>query len=186
MSNWQPGPAARMDDATLAAVVERVFQEMLEEHFSDGPSLNTDLPIQLRALRDIEGWRSLLLLTPWMLCRLLFPPETADLDLPEGYDPASHGLGTERFELLGPIIEFSLLDSKQKAHPSFQVELGGFLIQPLILNMQPFSTPDEAFGAWNKIIRTRDENRKRLNAQSVWQDEISRHELFARQVRTEA
>lgn len=178
MPHWQPGPATQMDDATLLAAVETVFQEMQEEHFSSDPSLNPDLPVQIRALREIEGWRSLLLLTPWMLCRLLFPPETADLELPEGYDPETRD--PEKFELLGPIVEFPLLDNRQKAHPSFQPQLGSFFIQPLILNMQPFSSPDEVFGAWNRIIRTRDENRKRLNVKSAWHEEIARAELFAR------
>lgn len=180
MPLWQPGPTAHMDGDMLMATVERLFQEMLEEHFSEDPAFQSELPVQIRALREIEGWRALLLLTPWMLCRLLFPPEAAELELPEGYDPASRGLEGEKFELLGPIVEFNLLESKQKAHPSFLAGLGCFFIQPLILNLQPFSTADEVFGAWNRIIRTRDENRKRLNVKSAWHEEVSHRELLAR------
>ena len=65
-----------MDGPTLLAVVEDAFQNMLEQHFSADPGVNTALPIRTRAFREIDGWRSLLLLTPWMLARLLFPLKT--------------------------------------------------------------------------------------------------------------
>jgi len=81
------------------------------------------------------------------------------------------------------MVEFPLLGSRQKAHPVYREELGVFLLQPLILNMQPFHTPEEVYQAWNQVIRTRDENRKRLNVHSEWHEEVSRREFFSRMKR---
>lgn len=167
-----------MDETTLRSAVETAFGKMSDRHFSTDLGINPALPIQIRSFREIEGWRSLLLLTPWMLARLLFPPETAELELPPQWNPKS--ASTDEFELLGPIVEFFLLGSKQKAHPVHIAELGTFLVQPLILNMLPFSKPEEVYEAWNRVILTRDENRKRLNVRSQWHEDVSRREFFSR------
>ncbi|WP_238787434.1 [NiFe]-hydrogenase assembly chaperone HybE [Thiospirillum jenense] len=73
ISAWQRYPDALHDDQTLIDTVLAVHTALLSHALAHDPLLNLTLPIEQRALRRIEDWRLLLLLTPWMLSRLLFP-----------------------------------------------------------------------------------------------------------------
>ena len=70
---WSLCPPELGEDAALSAAVLGVHQVILHEQLQGDPFLNLHLGIQQRALRRVEDWRVLLLLTPWMLARLLFP-----------------------------------------------------------------------------------------------------------------
>ena len=174
MNDGRPEPVTWIEEASLRAQVEDVFQEILQRHFSHEPGVNLNLPVETRAYREIEGWRVFLLLTPWMLARLLFPAADAGLSLPGGWQPGN------RFQLLGPMVHFTLLESRHKAHLHHHPRLGTFLIQPLILNMQPFDGPETVYRAWNQVIQTRDRNRRRLQVHSPWHEAVSRREFFTR------
>ena len=72
-SAWQLCPPKLARDEALVAEVVAVHEAILNGPLGQDPTLNLALPIESRALRRIEDWRVLLLLTPWMLARLLFP-----------------------------------------------------------------------------------------------------------------
>ena len=83
--DWRICPPALADDEALGLAVVRAHQAILRDQLAGDPMLNAALGIQLRALRRIEGWRVLLLLTPWMLARLLFPDDMPPLEIPGGW-----------------------------------------------------------------------------------------------------
>ncbi|MGE0079675.1 MAG: [NiFe]-hydrogenase assembly chaperone HybE [Thiohalomonadaceae bacterium] len=174
---WQlPPPALLEDDGRLTAAVETAFAELYREVLCDEPTVNHGLPIVTRAFRSIGPWRVFLLLTPWMLARVLIPAEPPALDLPEDWH-VSRRAGAAPV-VLGPLLTFSLLETPQRAHLNHHPAFGHYLLQPLILAMENYRDADAVFAAWNEVLRTRDENMKRLARDCPMQRELSRREFF--------
>jgi hypothetical protein len=175
---WQTCSQALSDDVALTAAVLRIHRGILHDQMHADPLLNLDLEIQQRAFRHVEGWRVLLLLTPWMLSRLLFPDEPPPLDIPAGWSAADR---TDReYLLLGPNLRFELLGQPQQAHLNYHPRLGHYLLQPICLNMKPYPDAEAVFEDWNQVIRTRDENMEKAKRDCPLQKEVSRRELFRR------
>jgi hypothetical protein len=175
---WVLCPPELAEDDALSAAVLEVHQAILRDQLQGDPSLNPDLDIQQRALRRVEDWRVLLLLTPWMLARLLFPDRSPSLALPGGWSAPERT--NAPYQVLGPRILFSLLGQSQQAHLSYHRDLGHFLLQPLCLDMEPYPNTEAVFEAWGQVIRTRDENMEKARRDCPLQKEVSRRELFAR------
>ena len=175
---WQICPPDLVDDDALTAAVIEVHRAILDEHLKGDPMLNLALGIQLRAFRQIEGWRVLLLLTPWMLVRLLFPETPPVPSLPEGWRAAERG--DADYQVLGPRLDFRLLGQPQQAHLNYHPRFGHYLLQPICLNLEPYSDAEAVFEAWNAVIRTRDENLAKARRDCPLQEEVSRRELFTR------
>lgn len=176
--SWQLCPAELAEDEALSVAVLAVHQAILDGELGDDPLLNLALGIEQRALRRIDDWRVLLLLTPWMLARLLFPDHPPVSSLPAGWS------GEERqaapYQVLGPRLTFRLLDQPQQAHLGYHPRLGHFLLQPICLDMTPYPDAGAVFDAWGRVIRTRDENLERAKRDCPLQREVSRRELFTR------
>jgi len=166
------------DDQALARIVADIHQAILNEQLADDPMLNLALPVQLRALRRIDGWRVLLLLTPWMLARLLFPDDPPDLAIPPGWSADERS--NADYLVLGPNQGFDLLGQPQRGHLNYHSQLGHYLLQPICLDMEAYRDADAVFEAWNRVIRTRDENMEKAKRDCPLQKEISRRELFRR------
>jgi hypothetical protein len=175
-ARWQPPQPAIKGEAELQEAVLAVHQALYREQLSQDPLCNGNLPIELRACRTLEQWQLMLLLTPWMLARLLLPTHPPKLELPGGWS------AEERQEadylVLGPRLDFQLLDQPRQAHLNHHPRLGHYLLQPLILNMAGFDSADAVFEAWNRVIRTRDENMEKIRRDCPWQKDVSRRELF--------
>jgi len=175
---WQLCPPGLKGDEALARAVLAAHQAILDGQLHGDPMLNTALPVQLRALRRIEDWRVLLLLTPWMLARTLFPDDPPALPMPTDWcADARRGAG---YRVLGPILDFELLGQPQRGHLNYHPALGHFLLQPICLDMQPYQDADAVFEAWNQVIHVRDENMEKARRDCPLQKEISRRELFRR------
>jgi len=177
-SNWRTYPADLADDEALTATVLEIHQGILQGQLAADPMVNLNLPIQQRAFRPIEGWRVLLLLTPWMLARLLFPSKPPALQIPEGWSAVERQ--DADYLLLGPRMGFQLLGQPQQAHLNFHPRLGHYLLQPICLNMEPYPDAEAVFEEWNQVIRTRDENMEKAKRDCPLQKEVSRRELFRR------
>lgn len=174
MSDWQL-PLAKLSDAALIETVVAVGHERLAGPFAAELGLNAALGIEVHALRRIEQWRVLLLLTPWLFARMLFPEQPpAGLNLPESHDRATPDV------ILGPLLRFSLFDQPQQAHLNYHPRLGHHLLQPICLDMTPYANAEAVFSAWQGVIRTRDAHLARGGADCPLQREISRRELFTR------
>lgn len=174
---WQQRPELATDEA-LSDRVREVHQALLEGPLAGDPSLNLALPIEIRALRRLQEWRALLLLTPWMLSRLLFPDRPPDLEIPPGWSAAARA-GAE-YAVLGPGMRLSLLGQAQQAHLHYHPALGHYLLQPLCLDMEPYAEAAAVFEAWNAVLRRRDQRLAQSARDCPLQREISRRELFRR------
>lgn len=166
------------EDQALSAAVVAVHERILTETLAGDPMLNLALPIEVRALRRVEDWRVLLLLTPWMLARLLFPDRPPSLALPEGWSAAERA--DAEYLVLGPRLNFALFGQSQQAHLGYHDRLGHYLMQPLCLNMETYRDADAVFERWSEVIRVRDENMEAARRDCPMQKEISRRELFRR------
>lgn len=176
--NWCLCPEDLADDQSLSEAVVAVHERLFRETLAGDPMLNLALPIEVRAQRRVEDWRALLLLTPWMLARLLFPDRSPPLALPEGWSAAERA--EAEYLVLGPRLRFELFGQSQQAHLGCHDRLGHYLLQPLCLNMEPYRDADAVFERWSEVIRVRDENMEAARRDCPMQKEISRRELFRR------
>ena len=174
---WQLPPVELADDDALLRAVAAIYMDSYRRHFADGLNVNPRLPVETRALRRIGPWRLFLLLTPWMLARLLFHDGTAPIDVPAEWSAATRGASDDVG--IGPAVSFTLMESAQKAHLNHHPLLGHYALQPLVLAMERYTDADEVFAAWDTVIRTRDENMKRMNKHCPMQKEISRREFLS-------
>ncbi|MBF0262602.1 MAG: [NiFe]-hydrogenase assembly chaperone HybE [Magnetococcales bacterium] len=168
------------DEALMAETAEQ-YRGILARHVTAEWCANEALPIATRFYRDDPPWRIFLLLTPWMLARLFFARECPDgLALPQSGKTVAEW--TEEAELyqLGPVFSFVMHGQTQKAHLQSSAVLGHFLLQPLILNMEPYTCADGAFAAWSDTVVRRDALMASMKRHCGWQKEVSRRELFGR------
>ena len=179
-SAWRTWPPELAADEALATAVLAAHRCLAEELGRGDPllCLNIRLPIEHRALRRIEDWRVLLLLTPWMLARLLFPDRAPAIPLPAGW--AAEERAGKAYQILGPALRLRLLGQDQLAHLNHHPALGHYLLQPLCLDMEPYTEGEEVFSAWSEVVRIRDANMEQARRDCPLQKEISRRELFSR------
>jgi hypothetical protein len=164
------------DDSALAAQVTTVFEEIYRRHFAAEESANHALPVEVRALRRVEGWRVMLVLTPWMLARLYLPESTPGLPLPPGWT-AEERAGTP-FTVIGPLCHFQLLGEAHRAHLNYHPGLGHHLLLPLAQAMGRYPSADAVFAGWNEVIATRDRVMAEGKRECPWQRDMSRREFF--------
>lgn len=178
MSNeqWIAVPDLLQDEEVLRQQVSESFNDTYQRSFAADPLVNHRLPIEISAIRDVEGWRLFLLLTPWMLARIYFHPDGDEVDIPVAWQ-AWNRLH-EPYLVLGPSVSITLMGLEQKAHLNFHQELGHYLVQPLMLRMEQFGSADEVYRRWNAVIETRNENMKKRREECRCQEEISRREFF--------
>jgi len=177
---WQFLDEQQSDEAVMTQVM-RVFAQCYQDHFREELLVNHQFPIEIRAFRHTDIWRIFLLLTPWMLARVFLPKLPPDIPMPPGWAPE------ERlqvpFQVIGPALPLAILGGREQAHLNYHPELGHYFIQPLIQSMTQFNVPDQAFEAWNAVIRTRDAAIQAQQKRCDWQQEVSRREFFAKVIR---
>lgn len=175
-TTWNLLPRELNDDDRFKQTLIDVHREIYDDYFSDDPLINDSLDFHLHAYRRTSGWRVVLILTPWMMSRLLFPDKDPHIVIPEGWS-GEERCGTD-YQVLGPSLRLGWSGNYMQSHLNFHAKLGHYLLQPILLNMQNYHSPQEAFEAWNGVIRTRDENMKRMQRQCPWQEEVSRREFM--------
>lgn len=175
---WQGLAPELGDDHRLVSAVIDVHEAILRESFAGDPMINTALGVHYRSFRRLGDWRLMLVLTPWMLARLLFPDRAPGLVIPPGWSAEERKQAD--YCVLGPAMRIDLQGAQQSVHLNFHPRLGHYLLHPLCLNMQGFVCADEVFEAWNQVIRVRDDNMKRMQRDCPLQREVSRRELFSR------
>jgi hypothetical protein len=177
MSDWQILDTTHDDDEVINTILA-VFTDLYTTHFADELLVNHELPIEIRAFRHTDLWRICLLLTPWTLARLFLPDRPPKMPLPIGW------LAEERAKVpltvIGPAMPLAILGGREMAHLNYLPQLGHYFIQPLIQSMEKFKTPDDAFNAWNEVIKTRNKVIEEQNRECAWQEDVSRREFFAK------
>ncbi len=171
----------REDDDALATAVVDEHKILYRRQFADellDDTYNRQLPIQIRAFRHSGPWRIFLLLTPWMLTRFFIPEKDPGIAVPAGWSAVERSVAP--YLVMGPAVEFNLLTGNQKAHLNYSPGWGHYLTHPLVFAMAQYDSPEVVFEAWSEVIKTRDDNMKRLENQCQWQQDVSRREFFSR------
>jgi len=180
MSHWQLLDSAKNDQEVISSVIE-VFTGLYQAYFVNELLVNHNLPIEIRAFRQTDIWHIFLLLTPWTLARVFLPVREPEIDIPPGWEAKERA--TAPMTVIGPAMPLAILGGKEQAHLNYHPKLGHYLIQPLIQSMAQFNTPDEAFKAWNEVIKIRDKAIEEQKKRCEWQHEVSRREFFAKLTR---
>lgn len=175
---WQPAPATLLRQEALCQALIEVHQDICARYFQGEMGVNDRLPVQIRAYRSIEDWQVCLILTPWMLARLYVPAHDPGLPVPSDWKATARQ--NSPYVVIGPLVEFDLLGSAQKAYLNFDADLGHYLLQPLVQSMEAYASADEVFQAWGDVISLRDENIRKAQRDCPWQREISRREFFGK------
>jgi hypothetical protein len=175
---WKLGILPQGDESAVAARVCDCFGEIYRRHFSSEWLVNHDLPVEIRAFRPSDDWSVFLLLTPWMMARVFLPERDPGLQIPSGWSAAERAVAP--FQVIGPLLDFTILGGLQKAHLNYLPELGHFLLQPLVQSMEQYDSADAVFAAWDAVIKTRDRVMEEQKKECGWQKEVSRREFFAR------
>lgn len=175
--HWQGVAEGLRDDTALLLAVQAEYRRLYERCFRDDPAVNHRLPVITHAFRRLGRWRVFLLLTPWMLARLLVPDEPPDIEIPADWRPAARRGAP--YTMIGPAFSLELLTGRQKAHLNYSTAIGHYFLHPLVLAMAPFPTPEAVFGAWNDVIAARNANLEKMRRQNPQQEEISRREFFS-------
>lgn len=165
------------DDENLINHVIETFTHLYQEVFQEDPLVNHQFPIEIRAFRYTPPWRIFLLLTPWTLARLFIPNRDPGILIPPEWEAEKRLYAP--MTVIGPAMPLAILGGKEQAHLNYHPKLGHYLIQPIIQSMIKFKTPDEAFNAWNEVIKTRNRVIEEKQRRCDWQQEVSRREFFA-------
>ena len=175
---WSLYPEELADDERLRVTVRRLHEDIDRRYFAHDPLANRNLDVQTRSFRRLEGWRLVLVLTPWMLSRLLVPDRAPAVPIPLEW--RAEARRDAAYQVLGPRVTVDILGQNQQAHLNYHPRLGHYLLQPIALNMESYISPDAVFDAWSQVIRTRDENMEKHRKDCPWQKEVSRRELLTR------
>ena len=178
MSSWQLLDSEKKDDEQVVNCVIEVFTELYRTYFVNELLVNHNLPIEIRAFRHTDIWRIFLLLTPWTLARLFLPERDPGIEIPSGWQAEERA--TAPFTVIGPAIPLDILGGKEQAHLNYHPKLGHYLIQPLIQSMEQFNKPEDAFNAWNEVIKIRNRVIEEQKRRCDWHQEVSRREFFAK------
>ena len=173
---WQLLPSHLQSDMRFQMALLVAHRRIYDRWFAEEPSSNPQLGFHLRGYRRSANWRILLMLTPWMLSRLLFPEQTPDIVIPQGW--SAHEQRGSDYQWLGPVVRLDWDDRELKAHLNYQETLGHYLLQPLALDMRPYASPDAAFQVWDDSIKRKDANLQRRQRNRDWQTEGLRLELL--------
>jgi hypothetical protein len=175
-TTWQLLPKELQDDSAFKQALIDTHREIYDVYFEDDPLANPSLGFHLHAYRRTSGWRVVIILTPWMMSRLLFPEHNPHIVIPDGWS-GEERYGTD-YQVLGPSLRLGWSGNYMQSHLNFHTRLGHYLIQPILMNMQNYDTPQAAFEAWNSVIKRRDKNIKRMQHNCPWQEEVSRREFL--------
>jgi hypothetical protein len=180
---WQTIPAELEEDDRLISAVLDLHDELYSRFFSGDPLVNPELGIRIRAFRRTGNWRIFLLLTPWMLSRILIPDEDPGIPIPLEWKAEARE--DQDYIVLGPSLKIDILGQSQPAHINYHPRLGHYLLQPLAMNMEGYGSADEVFESWNHVIKKRDENMAKMQRECPMQREVSRREFFGRKKQEE-
>jgi len=179
MSHWHLCDVQN-DDELFNQIIDS-FTELYQTFFNKQPLVNHNLPVEIRAFRHSDNWRIFLLLTPWTLARIFIPERDPQISIPPDWQ-AEQRL-EQPITVIGPAVHLPILGGREQAHLNYHPKLGHYLIQPLIQSMEQFKTPEDAFNAWNEVIKTRNRVIEEQKRNCQWQQEVSRREFFAKLLR---
>jgi hypothetical protein len=170
-TTWQLLPMELKDDTTFTQVLVDVHREIYKDFFYDDPLSSESLGFHLHAYRRTSGWRVAVILTPWMMSRLLFPEQDPHIVIPQGWS-GEERCGTD-YQALGPSLRLGWSGHYMQAHLNFHARLGHYLLQPILMNMKNYRTADQALEAWRDAIGTKGKKMMGMLQNCPWQEAFS-------------
>jgi hypothetical protein len=133
-------------------------RQIHDRHFTADRMINRALGFHLHGYRRMDNWRIILALTPWMLAQLWFADTPPDIAIPNGWGAEQRA--DADYQSLGPGIDLPAKAGAGKAHLNYHRTLGHYLLQPIVLNMEPYGSAQEIFEAWRQVTRCQEKNIK--------------------------
>ncbi|WP_237260635.1 [NiFe]-hydrogenase assembly chaperone HybE [Thiomicrorhabdus immobilis] len=154
-SDWQFIQAKTLQEAH--DLIIDTFKNTYHKNFEDEwMGVNHNLEVELRGVKFVDGWITGFLLTPWMLCNLYVPvlaELTEDLQIEEEWQAQARL--DQDYMVIGPLKTFEIGGAEQKGYLNYHVELGHYLLQPLVQIMDKYADNEKAFAAWSEVIAFR-------------------------------
>jgi hypothetical protein len=118
-------------------------RRLYDRYYASDPQANRSLGFHLHGYRRLEGWRITQILTPWMIARLWFPEDLPPMPLPDNWQADAD------YDPLGTEVNLPAALGGGVAHLNYDPSLGHYLVQPITLEMLPYTTAQAAFEAWS-------------------------------------
>lgn len=160
----------------LAERIESAARAWYTRCFGDSGAANHRLPTQVRGLAATEGWWLGYLLTPWMLARICLPQAAPPLALPSGW--TADARGDAPCIAIGPLLPLEIPTLLGGAHLQYLPELGHFLLQPLVQNLNAYPDAGAVFGAWQGVV----DKRAAIRAERERQAQVDRRAFLRRMI----
>ncbi|MEA1987876.1 MAG: [NiFe]-hydrogenase assembly chaperone HybE, partial [Pseudomonadota bacterium] len=152
-SDWQLIQVKTLQEAH--DLIIKTFQNTYHKSFEDEwMGVNHSLQVELRGVKFVDGWITGFLLTPWMLCNIYIPVTEAPSFEIEKEWLAENRINQD-YVVIGSLKTFSIGGTEQKGNLNYHVELGHYLLQPLVQIMDKYADNESAFGAWSEVIAFR-------------------------------
>jgi hypothetical protein len=155
-TQWQLLPPECHQNRSFLDTLLAVHQEIYQKFLVDAPLVNSRIGFHLYAYRRTSRWRTVLILTPWMMSRLLFPEQDPHIRIPEGW--SGEDRGDTEYQALGPTLRLGWSGNYMEAHLNYHTKLGHYLLQPITLDLRGYSTSSEVIQARNSLIRNLERN----------------------------
>jgi len=152
-SDWQLIQAKTLQEAH--DLIIKTFENTYHKNFEDEwMGVNHNLQVELRGVKFVDGWITGFLLTPWMLCNIYIPVAEAPLFEIEPEWLAENRINQD-YVVIGSLKTFAIGGGEQKGNLNYHLELGHYLLQPLVQIMDKYGDNESAFGAWSEVIAFR-------------------------------
>ncbi len=166
-TRWQLLPAKWQRDSLFRPALVEVHREIYRQFFYNDPRVNPQMGFHLHAYCRSTHWRVTLILTPWMMSRLLFPEHDPKILIPDGWsgEDRSHS----EYQTTGPSLKLGCYGNEMIANLNYHTQLGHYLIQPLALSMRNYSSPLEALEIWNRLFYSHSLSMQRVSKKKTGQ-----------------
>ncbi|MET0067730.1 MAG: [NiFe]-hydrogenase assembly chaperone HybE [Candidatus Thiodiazotropha sp.] len=162
---WQLLPAKWQQDAIFRPALIDIHREIYQRFFHNDPRVNPQLGFHLHAYCRSSHWRSTLILTPWMMSRLMFPEQDPHILIPDGW--SGEDRSQSEYQPVGPSLKLGCHGNAMVANLNYHTQLGHYLIQPFALSMRGFKRPREAFEIWDRLFYAHALRMQRMSNKTV-------------------
>lgn len=145
-TRWQVLPPHLHAEMRFNLALLIAHRQIFDRHFAVDPSVNRALGFHLHGYQQLDGWRLVQILTPWMLARLWFAERGPGITIPHG------GGSDDAYQPLGTRIALPSALGQGMAYLHHHATLGHYLLQPITLDMSGYQTAHELFEAWREEL----------------------------------
>lgn len=126
------------------------YQKVGNAYFNDANLFNLNIGFLIHKPIQTKSWLIGSILTPWMFAEFFIPLINPKIKLPENWTKETRQ--TAEYENIGPIIEFDIINKKERAHIQYDTTLGHFLLRPLVQSLKTYQNADAVIAAWQEVL----------------------------------